>query len=656
MPRVVIIRQPVLAMIHRLIQLFILSYFIIYVMWLNRGYQSFDNPVSGVAAKVKGIAWKHVPKHQNHDTNGIIVLDSADYQVQPSPNSAFYLITRIKHSVIQNMTTCSEGDHLHDAECLEDYQCPGGYQADHQIYDSDRINEDEILVVSDESAHGIFTGKCLKDRGKCEIFGWCPTEDDYEHELRKERNVKRVLTQPINILEEYYGYFTDLEFLDAKNRINERTPHSADPFFEVINFTVLIKNSIEFPAFQTKRRNILPWMTKSYLNDCLYNPEHTIDQYCPKFRIGDIFKFAGSNANRMLKYGGVIAVTINWQCDLDWPIDYCLPQYEFLELESVQKPEKVNGKNKTYRQKDNHVRSSSSASNKTDIPEMTFDYSYMTRKLNGEDDFIDDEDEMTTLLEGFSMRITSYFGYDTEMVKNRKRILMHVNGVQFIIRVTGRAGKFNLLSFSMRLGSGLALLGISTIVTDLILFHFTNDRKHYKEITCDDKTLNRLLAIAAQTSLPESRRTQMMRKIHDSQLTQETDGVPNKKKRFKNIKYFKWGQKQSGGSVFPRNMNKSIKTPTATHISHPTSSVISTNTYSLPSSTTPTITNTDTITENDNTTTNNNNSGFTDNQIISDTTMTIESDTENGNTPYYDKDDYLNSKHKFSYVGGEQTV
>lgn len=27
--------------------------------------------------------------------------------------------------------------------------------------------------------------------------------------------------------------------------------------------------------------------------------------------------------------GGVVGITIDWNCDLDWPVQYCKPVYQF---------------------------------------------------------------------------------------------------------------------------------------------------------------------------------------------------------------------------------------------------------------------------------------------------------------------------------------
>ncbi|TNN06943.1 P2X purinoceptor 4 [Schistosoma japonicum] len=625
MPRIVLIRKPELAILYRLIQFIILTYFVIYVMWLKKGYQSFDRPISGVAVKVSGIAWKQIFKYQNRDTNGIIVVDSGDYLLQPTQNSGFYLVTTIKHFVIQRMTTCSEGDRLPDAQCQKDEDCPIGYQAGFQPYGPDGIVPDENNIAIDESGHGIFTGKCLHDYKKCQIFGWCPTGDDYEYELRKQRNSKLQLFQPPNILEGFYNYFTDLEFLDSKRQINERTVHLVDPLFEVVNFTLLIKNSIEFPGFKVKRSNILSWMTESYIQDCLYNAEHHIDKYCPRFRLNDIFKSAGINANRLLKYGGVVAITINWQCDLDWDIEYCVPSYEFLELESVHKVRRMKSRNTTtYIENTDYFNGSTTLS-----PESsTLDYTYAAYKPYDEDDIIEDDEEVITVHEGSNIRVTHYYGYDTEFLKQRRRILIHVNGIQFIIRVNGLAGKFNLLLFTMRFGSGLALLSIATILTDLILFYFTHDRKYYRQIVCDDKTLNILSKISVKTNISKSHCVQLTNYIKEfKQSILDDNNESYKKPNFNFTQNEKLVERKNNLllSTSLKPTLKLVQTPIirlSTISKYTVTSTISTNTNTT--TTTTTTISTNHLTPN-----------------LTYITLSIDSDTENETTPYSTKHELL---------------
>lgn len=95
------------------------------------------------------------------------------------------------------------------------------------------------------------------------------------------------------------------------------------PIFEEIeNFTVLIKNTIRFPLFNLQKRNIEETLeTNSYLKKCRFHPvDHP---RCPIFKIGDIIKYADVDFIDIAKLGGVIAVQINWNCNLDWDLSYC---------------------------------------------------------------------------------------------------------------------------------------------------------------------------------------------------------------------------------------------------------------------------------------------------------------------------------------------
>lgn len=122
------------------------------------------------------------------------------------------------------------------------------------------------------------------------------------------------------------------------------------------NFTVLIKNAIQFPKFgkQYNRRNILENSNKTYLQKCIYNPE--TDPFCPVFRLGDVVEDAGENYtevavrvsyskinlcrhenvhNLYLFQGGVFVITISWFCDLDFDfLEFCKPKYSFQRMDN----------------------------------------------------------------------------------------------------------------------------------------------------------------------------------------------------------------------------------------------------------------------------------------------------------------------------------
>ena len=62
------------------------------------------------------------------------------------------------------------------------------------------------------------------------------------------------------------------------------------------------------------------------------------------------------------------------------------------------------------------------------------------------------------------------------------RVLVKAYGLRFVINVTGKAGKFNLVPLLMALGSGLGLLSVATIVADIFLLYLTSEKKFYREL------------------------------------------------------------------------------------------------------------------------------------------------------------------------------
>ncbi|TGZ71468.1 hypothetical protein CRM22_002620 [Opisthorchis felineus] len=469
MPKVVHIRNPALGLLFRSVQVAILTYFLFFVMWWNKGYQSKDKSIGGVTAKVSGIAWFEIPYNLHKPT--FLILDKGSYNFRSLQNSGLYLVTRVHGIEIQTLGFCAEADTLVDARCLRDEHCPVGSSAGLSVIDfrGYMLTNDEINLHED--GHGIFTGRCLNETKTCEIYGWCRLSG-----LAVGNSIKQPtdrLLPPPNVLEEPFSHFADLNFLYERKKLTVNDTHTSHYLKEILNFTILIKNAIEFPYFGVKRRNILPWMTEVYLKQCRYNPEHLKDKYCPVFFVRDMLRLAGVDWRNLFTFGGVMAITVDWQCDLDWSVDYCLPDYTFRQLEVEYEIDNQAGP--------------------TDV----------------------------TLSEGSSQQII--IKMETDVQLNRYRTLMQVSGITFLIRVTGEAGKFNLLEFTMRFGSGMALLGGATIICDLIVFHFLRDRHRYKQATCDDKTLRRLLKMAAEAQMPRSRRTKLRESFMAPRKTTSVD-------------------------------------------------------------------------------------------------------------------------------------
>ncbi|NXL92777.1 P2RX7 protein, partial [Alectura lathami] len=93
------------------------------------------------------------------------------------------------------------------------------------------------------------------------------------------------------------------------------------------DFTVFIKNNIHFPKFNYTVQNISPNFNRS----CKFNK--TTSPLCPIFRLGDILQEAKENFSEVAVKGGIIAIEIKWDCDLDSWFYSCSPEYSFRRLD-----------------------------------------------------------------------------------------------------------------------------------------------------------------------------------------------------------------------------------------------------------------------------------------------------------------------------------
>ncbi|XP_022376729.1 P2X purinoceptor 1 isoform X2 [Enhydra lutris kenyoni] len=193
------------------------------------------------------------------------VWDVADYVFPAQGDSSFVIMTNFIATPHQVQGYCAE--HPEGGTCTDDSGCTPG--------------------KAERKAQGIRTGKCVAFNDTvqtCEIFGWCPVEVD--------DNVPRpALLQ------------------------------------EAENFTLFIKNSISFPRFKVNRRNLVEEVDAAYMKTCLY---HKISHpLCPVFKLGYVVQESGQNFSTLAEKGGVVGITIDWNCDLDWHVHHCKPIYEF---------------------------------------------------------------------------------------------------------------------------------------------------------------------------------------------------------------------------------------------------------------------------------------------------------------------------------------
>uniref|UniRef100_A0A2K6EM76 P2X purinoceptor n=1 Tax=Propithecus coquereli TaxID=379532 RepID=A0A2K6EM76_PROCO len=186
------------------------------------------------------------------------------------------------------------------------------------------------------------------------------------------------------------------------------------------NFTLLVKNNIWYPKFNFSKRNILPNITTAYLKSCIYDAK--TDPFCPIFRLGDIVENAGHSFQDMAVEGGIMGIQVNWDCNLDRAAALCLPKYSFRRLDT--------------RDVDHNVSP------------------------------------------GYNFRFAKYYN---DFAGNEQRTLIKAYGIRFDIIVFGKAGKFDIIPTMINIGSGLALLGVATVLCDVIVLYCMKKRYYYRE-------------------------------------------------------------------------------------------------------------------------------------------------------------------------------
>ncbi|XP_053310923.1 P2X purinoceptor 1 isoform X2 [Spea bombifrons] len=259
-PRMVLVRDKKVGVTFRLIQFGVLCYIVGWVFLYEKGYQNVDGIISSVSVKMKGITITRLP-------NVTEIWDAPDYVFPPQGDSSFVVMTNFIVTRDQQMGYCNELPEV--AKCTTNDDC-----------------RDQAFRQS----QGALTGNCTAYDGTnktCEIYAWCPVENDHH-----------VPNPPL--------------------------------LLEAENFTLFIKNSISFPHHRVNRQNLVEQVTSKYLKTCLYDKQK--DPLCPVFRLGYIVEQTGQTFSELAYKGGTINIVIDWTCDLDWPVRFCKPTYHFHAL------------------------------------------------------------------------------------------------------------------------------------------------------------------------------------------------------------------------------------------------------------------------------------------------------------------------------------
>ncbi|CAK9293400.1 unnamed protein product [Gordionus sp. m RMFG-2023] len=386
-PKIIKIRNWQLALINKTIQISILIYVIGYVLLYKKGYQSFDQlPMCANSIKIKGIGSLSSAYTKTNDSESIV--DMVDYQFTPPvDNNAFYIPTRLIITENQIQSQCPEDPNIPSVFCIlhsRNNSCQNG----------------QII----EGGNGIQTGRCVKfiskdinlngkeTNGVCEIKAWCPVQLTGLHENKSGDSESRLI-------------------IGAEN------------------FTIFIKNSITFSKFGVKRRNIMdnfswepdrpipPPNPLKYLRTCKYSPESQ-NWFCPVFTLNDLLNYSNSTYQQVYSQGAIIAVKIDWKCNLDRDLNKCIPSYSFSRI---------------------------------DDPKVNYS-------------------------PGWNFKYAQYFKENTTM----KRTLIKVFGIRFMIFSTGSAGKFNFIPLMINMGSGLALMGFTSVICDILILYLMKNKDIYK--------------------------------------------------------------------------------------------------------------------------------------------------------------------------------
>jgi hypothetical protein len=171
----------------------------------------------------------------------------------------------------------------------------------------------------------------------------------------------------------------------------------------VEDFTTFFRVSVNFPSAKKRVDNASPFLTA-----------------------GEILHSAGTHFEEVQQLGAIIAISYDWDCNLDRNLKYCVP-------------------NVTYHRLDDPTSSFSTG----------FNYRYADHYM-------------------IRNQTTNQF---TEF-----RNLFKVYGIRYVVLVSGSGRIFDIKNLATNLGSGLAMLSIAAVVSDLLLVYILPKRALYKQV------------------------------------------------------------------------------------------------------------------------------------------------------------------------------
>ncbi|CAF1495836.1 unnamed protein product [Adineta steineri] len=156
------VRNTFVALVHRILQFTVLAYIFLYIVWIRKGYQRFQEPRGSSVIKVKGIGRVNISNPHVYPENKVQALwDASEFGIPPIEENAFFIATRKIITYDQTVGICPSA-------LLEKVFC----NATHNTCKQGTISNNTL---------GFQTGNCvpsLEDKTilVCEIEAWCPEE------------------------------------------------------------------------------------------------------------------------------------------------------------------------------------------------------------------------------------------------------------------------------------------------------------------------------------------------------------------------------------------------------------------------------------------------------------------------------------------------